>query len=372
MADPSRSEPATARRKQEARKRGQVPRSAELTSALVLLAVLIFFRVAGAGLVTAVGHEAAGWWGALSPRDPDPAGIVAAGLAGLARLLLALSPLLLLAASVAIAVNIAQIGVLFTTETISPKPENLNPIQGFQRIFSQRAGVELVKHALKLALIIWVVWSSISAGFRVMLTEQLMSAPAAFAASAELAWRVGIRVALVLLAIAILDALYQRYAWERSLRMTRQEVKDEYRQLEGDPLVKARIRQLQREASRRRMIQEIPEADVVITNPLHLAVAIAYEPGTSKAPRLVAKGARLMADRIKETARSHGVPVVADAPLAQAIFAVPVGADLPSQLFQAVAQVLAFVYHAGRKDKVERAMRDAVERRAREAAMSHG
>ncbi len=372
MADPSRSEPATAKRKQEARKRGQVPRSGELTSALVLLAVLIFFRVAGGGIVTTIGGEAAGWWGALSPRDPDPAGIVAAGVAGMGRLLLVIAPLLLLAAAVAIAANIAQIGVLFTTEPLAPKPDNLNPIQGFQRIFSQRSAVELVKHLLKLSLIIWVVWSSLAAGFRVMLTEQLMPAPAAFAASAELAWRVGLRVALVLLAIAVLDALYQRYAWERSLRMTRQEIKDEYRQLEGDPLVKARIRQLQREASRRRMIQEIPDADVVITNPLHLAVAIAYEPGTSKAPRLIAKGARLMAERIKETARSHGVPVVADAPLAQALYAIPVGTDLPAQLYQAVAQVLAFVYHAGRKDKAERAIRDAVERRARETAMSHG
>jgi flagellar biosynthetic protein FlhB len=205
-----------------------------------------------------------------------------------------------------------------------------------------------------------------------MLTEQLMPVPAAFHASAELAWRVGIRVALVLLAIAILDYLYQRYSWERSLRMTRQEIKDEYRQLEGDPLVKARIRQLQREASRRRMIQEIPEADVVITNPLHLAVAIAYEPGESRAPRLVAKGARLMAERIKEMARAHGVPVVADAPLAQALFAVRVGGDLPAQLYQAVAQVLAFVYHAGRRDKAERAIRDAVERRARETVLSRG
>lgn len=372
MADPSRSEPATPRRKQEARKRGQVPRSAELTSALVLLAVLLFFRFAGAGLLTAVGVEAASWWGALSPRDPDPAGVIALGLAVLGRMLLVLAPLMLLAVAVAVAANVAQIGVLFTTEPLGPNPDHLNPVQGFQRIFSQRSAVELVKHALKLTLIIWVVWSSISAGFRVMLTEQLMPVEAAFAASAELAWRVGIRVALVLLAIAILDYLYQRYAWERSLRMTRQEIKDEYRQLEGDPLVKARIRQLQREASRRRMIQEIPEADVVITNPLHLAVAIRYEPGESRAPKLIAKGARLMADRIKEMARTHGVPVVADAPLAQALFAVRVGEDLPAQLYQAVAQVLAYVYHAGRRDKAERAIQDAVLRRAREAALSHG
>jgi flagellar biosynthetic protein FlhB len=367
VADPSRSEPATPRRKREARERGQVARSGELTAALVLLAVLLFFRFAGAGLLQALGLEAARWWGRLGGGDPSPETALASGLALLERMLSVLAPLLALAACVALVANVAQVGVLFTTRPIEPKLDNLNPVQGFQRIFSQRTAVDLAKSLIKLFLIAWVVYASIRGGFEAMIQESAMPVGAALATAGELAWRTGIRVVLVLLAIAFLDYLYQRDAWERSLRMTRQEVKDEFRQMEGDPLVKSRIRQLQREAARRRMISEVPRADVVITNPIHLAVAVRYDPGVSRAPSIVAKGARLVAERIKEVARANGVPIWEDPPLARALFEVRVGAELPPALYHAVAQILAYVYHAGRKDKAERAVADALERRARRA-----
>ncbi|MEK7475468.1 MAG: flagellar biosynthesis protein FlhB [Candidatus Coatesbacteria bacterium] len=368
MADPSKSEPATPRRKEEARKRGQVARSGELTAALVLLAILIFFRIAGAGFLAKVGGEAASWWGHLTPQDPTTEGVSLAGVALLWRMGAILGPLLLLVAIVAIAGNIGQIGVLFTTETLTPNFDHLNPVQGFQRIFSQRTAVELVKGLVKIVLISWVVWASVRGAFDAIMLMSVQPVPAALATAAELTWRVGLRVVMVLLALAILDYAYQRYAWERSLRMSRQEIKDEYRQLEGDPLIKARIRQLQREASRRRMIAEVPGADVVITNPVHVAVAIKYEPGVSKAPAIVARGARLMAERIKTVAREAGVPVHEDPPLARALYAVPAGTDLPPALYQAVAHVLALVYHSGRGDKEERVLADVLERRARESA----
>ncbi len=368
MADPSRTEPATPRRKEEARRKGQVARSAELTAAILLLAVLLFFRFAGADLLRAVSVEATRWWGALGPRVASPESVLAAGTGLMARTLLALAPLLALVAIVAIGVNVAQVGIQFTAEPIAPKPDNLNPVQGFGRIFSQRTAVEAVKAVLKLALVGWVIWSGLTAYAQDVLLESVRPVDAGFAAAVELAWRIGLRVVLVLLAIAILDYLYQRYAWERGLRMTRQEVKDEYRQMEGDPLVKARIRQLQREASRRRMIQEVPAADVVITNPVHLAVAIRYEPGESRAPHITARGARLVAERIKQVARAHGVPVHEDPPLARALYAVGVGGELPPELYTAIARVLAFVYHAGRRDKEAQVLEGVRMRRMKAAA----
>jgi len=368
MADPSRTEQATQKRKEEARKRGQVARSSELTAALVLLAVLLFFRWAGGDIMGMLEREAGAYWGGMAPVDMTVDSTTAGGIAIMLRIMLALGPLFLVLAAVAIGVNVAQFGVLFTTETIAFRPDYLNPVQGFQRIFSQRTAAELVKGLLKVSLIGWVVYAAIKSSLQDMVLLSAMPVGAAFAAATELAWKVGLRVVLVLLALAIIDYVYQRYAYERSLKMTRQEVKDEFRQMEGDPLVKARIRQLQREASRRRMISEIPRADVVITNPIHLAVALRYDPGSGRAPVVCAKGARLIAERIKEVARAHRIPVYEDPPLAQALYPVAVGAELPPALYHTVAQVLAFVYHAGKKDKEKRVMEGVMSRRVKEAA----
>jgi flagellar biosynthetic protein FlhB len=255
---------------------------------------------------------------------------------------------------VAVGANLAQFGVVFTSETLGFKPENLNPMQGLERIFSQRTLFDMVKGVVKLTLVAWVVYAAIRSSFQEMLLESVQPLGAAFGTAADLAWRLGLKVVLAL------------------LRMTRQEVKDEYRQSEGDPLVKARVRQLQREASRRRMISEIPKADVVITNPIHLAIAIAYEPGAGKAPRVLAKGSRLMAERIKEIARQHRVPIHEDPPLAHALFPVKVGAELPPALYHAVAQVLAFVYHANRHDKERVVLSEGVDRRMRASAVGAG
>lgn len=361
MADPSKSEPATPRRKQEARKRGQVARSPELTGALLLLAVLLFFRFAGGELIGAVEDEARGLWGNLGPRDLIVERVASGGTEVLVRMLLALAPLLALVAAVAIGVNIAQFGVVFTTETIAFRPDHLDPVQGFKRVFSQRAFVELGRGLVKIALISWVFYGAYRSSHQEMILEAVQPVNAAFATAAELAWRLGIKIVLVLLAIAVLDYFYQRYNYERNLRMTRQEVKDEYKQTEGDPLVKARIRQLQREVSRRRMVSEIPGADVVITNPVHLAVALRYDPGENRPPSIVAKGARLLAERMKELARKHRVPLYEDPPLAQALFPLKVGSQVPPELFHTVAQVLAYVYHSGKRDKERRVLADMLD-----------
>jgi flagellar biosynthetic protein FlhB len=280
----------------------------------------------------------------------------------------ALAPLFLLLVLVGLLSNVAQFGVLFTSAPITPKLENLSPAAGFRRIFAARTAVDMVKAFLKVGIVAWVAWTVLASSFRQVQLQAVQSVGGAFSGAAGLAFSLGFKVVMALLALAVLDYLYQRWEFSRSLRMTRQEVRDELKQLEGDPLVKARIRQLQREVTRRRMISEVPRADVVITNPVHLAVAIRYDPGKSRAPQVVAKGARLLAERIKEVARAHRVPLYEDAPLAQSLFALPAGAELPFTLYSAVAQVLAFVYHTNAREKERAAMRDMAERRVREAA----
>jgi flagellar biosynthetic protein FlhB len=371
MADPAKTEQATPRRKQEARKRGQIARSTELTAALVLLAMLMWFKYFGLDMLTAMAAEARHYWGNLRGTDFTVETAMAGGSALIFRGILILAPLLLLLMFVGILSNIAQFGILFTTTPIEPKFDHLNPASGFKRIFALRTAVDMTKAIFKVALVTWVAWSVISSSFQDMLMQSVRPVNVSAAAAGAMAFSLGIKVVLALLAMAILDYLYQRWEYDRSLRMTRQEVRDEYRQLEGDPMVKARIRQLQREASRRRMITEIPKADVVITNPMHLAVVIKYDPGKSRAPQVIAKGARLLAERIKEVARTSHVPIYEDPPLAQSLFAVPVGGELPAALYHGVAQVLAFVYHANRKDKERAAMKDVAEGRVK-VAMHHG
>lgn len=366
MADPGRTEPATPRRKQEARRRGQVARSPELTAAILLLAILAYFNFMGGDMFSALQAEARGWWGSMGPRELGIAHVAAAGLAVTARSLLMLAPLFLVVILVAVGANVMQFGMVFSSFPIQPKPDNINPAQGFKRIFSQPTVANLMKSLLKIALIGWVLYAGISGSFAEIVRESTQPVGVAFATAANLSFRLGLKIALVLLAIAILDYLYQRYAYERNLRMTRQEVRDEYKQMEGDPLVKARIRQLQRDVARRRMISEIPKADVVITNPVHLAIAIKYDINQDQAPQILAKGARLIAERIKEVARQNGVPIYEDPPLARALYQVPVNGSLPEALYQAVAQVLAFVYHANQKDKERRILGDVTARLAKE------
>jgi len=368
VADPSRSEPATPRRKQEARKRGQIARSTELTAAILLLTVLLFFRFFGNDLFTAMSREAVLWWGAISGKEMTLEGIMADMTSSMLRILVALAPLLLLVMLVAVLGNVGQFGLLFSPAPITPKMDNINPVMGFQRIFSLRTSVELLKALVKLVLIGWVSYSAFRGVFEQIVLQSARPLKAIFAAAVEMSYSLGLKIVLALLAIAILDYIFQRYEYERRLRMTRQEVKDEYRQLEGDPLVRARIRQLQREAARRRMVSEVPRADVVITNPVHLAVAVRYDPGANRPPVIVAKGARLVAERIKELARKSSVPIHEDPPLARALFEAPVGAEVPAALYHAVAQVLAFVYHTSRREKERQVLGGVMGAPARQAA----
>jgi flagellar biosynthetic protein FlhB len=241
--------------------------------------------------------------------------------------------------------NYVQVGSLFSWEAVQPDFGKVNPLKGFGRLFSRQAGAELAKAIFKLAIIGWVAYATIRAERLQIIALWNQETVQIFQYIGKVSFDLFLKTVFVMAALAGVDYAFQRWSYEKSLRMTRREVQDEYKQTEGDPLIKSRIRSIQRELARRRMMAEVPKADVIITNPTHLAVALRYRAKDMSAPKVVAKGAELVAEKIKEIARAHGVPLVENKPVAQVLYkTVDLGQTIPSSLYQAVADLLAYVY----------------------------
>jgi flagellar biosynthesis protein FlhB len=258
---------------------------------------------------------------------------------------LILGPLMLAVVAAAILSNFVQIGPLFSTEAIQPQLNRINPLAGFSRLLSPSSLVELVKALGKLVIIGWVAYSTVQQELFELHTLPDQEVENIFRYVALVSSRILFKTMLVMVALAALDYFFQRWNYEKSLKMTKREVQEEFKQSEGDPQVKSRIRSVQRDLARKRMMSEVPKADVVITNPTHIAVAILYQREKMIAPQVVAKGAGWIAEKIKETAREHGVPLVENKPLAQVLYkTVELGQGIPSSLYQMVADLLAHVY----------------------------
>jgi len=343
-SDLERSEPASERRLQQARDRGQVPRSPELSTFAVLMASGAGLMVLGAGLVNSLervlrgaltlDRNAAFETGQMSARLFDAASTALMGL----------SPLLLLVVIVALLTPTLVSGWLFSFDALQPDFSRLNPARGLGRIFSWHGLIELGKAILKTVLIggvaVWAIWSTRTEVF------SLASEPleAALAHLAMLLGRSFLIIAGAFALIVLIDVPFQIWDFRRQLRMTREEVREEFKETEGNPQIKARIRTMQREVARRRMMQEVPKADVVITNPTHFAVALKYEQGTMSAPRVVAKGADVIAAKIREVATANEVPIVENPPLARALYAsVDLDEEIPAEHYRAVAEVIGYV-----------------------------
>jgi flagellar biosynthetic protein FlhB len=341
-----RTEKATGKRRMEARKRGQVAISREIPSTLILFTLLGVFVFAGPHLLDQLTRLVAGIFGRLNSirvHTLSDAGALMADLTQTALLLLAPICLPLLVAG--FIGNVAQIGFELHAEAMSPKFSKLNPLAGLKRIFSLRGLVELAKSLLKIVFVGGIAWSVVSGYLKEFpsLVRRDLGGIWDFANTA--AFKIILYVCLALLVLAALDYLYQRWQHEESLKMTKQEVKDERKQTEGDPQVKSRIRSLQRQAAYQRMMAEVPKSDVVITNPTHLAVALRFDPAEMSAPRVTAKGADYIAERIRDIARENNVPIVENKPLAQALYKMAdLGDYIPVDLYRAVAEVLAYVY----------------------------
>lgn len=341
----SRTEAPTPRRREEARAQGRVVVSMELAAGLLLLSAVgvLWFASQGMGanLLEAVRfgmlRSSAGELGPHQTRELL-AGFLMRGM----QILGVLFGLLL---AVSLGVMIGQAGFRVLPALAAPNWERVHPASGLRRMFSLpallRGGAATAKATAILILAVLLVKSR----FARLATLDQQSLPNATAQTWDIVLLLGLAVALAFLLVGVVDYILQRLRFEASLRMTREELKEEIKREEGDPHIKARIRKLGRELSQRRMMREVPRATVVITNPTHLAIALRYDKGALGAPRVVAKGAGYVARRIVETARRHGVPVVERKPVAQALYkAVQVGQEIPAALYQAIAEVLAYVY----------------------------
>ncbi len=339
-----RTEPATPKRLGEARSKGQVARSQELSTAALLIAGLAVLQVLGKKLGGALEHGLRRGLELDAPAGPGRDWAVALLRGAFGDALAAVLPFLGALVLAAIAVGLAQVGFLITFEPFKPDPAKLDPLKGLGRLFSLRTFAKSLFSFAKLFVIAGVLaWNLYGDWPLILLLPELPFAQAVGLTSTLIAktlwW-----IALPLLLLALADFAYQKWQFARDMRMTKQEVKDEQKSTEGDPEIKARIKRAQREIARRRMMEEVPKADVVITNPTHFAVALKYERFSMSAPTVVAKGTDRLALRIREIAAAAGVPIWEDPPLARALHrGVRLGEEIPPRFYKAVAAVLAHV-----------------------------
>lgn len=345
-----KTEEATPRKREEARRKGQIFKSMELVGAVTLLATYLVLRFVGPYMGARILHYSRTLWEQGPSQDWSEGGVRLLLVNMVLLLGLLTAPVVATAAVAGVAANLLQTGFLFTLEPLVPSFDRINPASGFQRLFSRRALAELLKSILKLALVGYVAYSTVA--------DEIGSFPRLLGLESrqlllfltDLVMQLLLWVGVLMLVLAVADYMYQRWEYEQSLRMTKEEVKQEMKQTEGNPEIRAKIRQKQREMARRRMMADVKKADVVVTNPTHFAVALAYKQDAMSAPRVLAKGQGLVALRIRELAKEAEIPIVENPPLARELHRVcEVGAEVPFDLYQAVADLLAFVYQLKQK-----------------------
>ncbi len=347
-----KTEPATSKKLQDARNEGQVAKSQELNYAISLIALFIILKI----FISYIGENLFYNFAANYKKIPDfideSIGGMSVRLATLVinntilTILKILAPVLVIGFLVALLSNILQVGWKVTTKPMKPKFSKLNPLNGFKRIFSKDSMFELVKSIAKIGLILYVAYSAISDHQDELFLLYDIPLLQVILLVGDIVISAGLNISLVYMLVGIADWFYQKHKFKEDMKMTKQEVKDEYKNTEGNPEIKGRQRSKMREASQRRMMQELPNADVVITNPTHYAVAIRYDASQFSAPIVVAKGENYLAMKIREAAKEHQIEIVENMPLARMLYAnVDVGEEVPPELYQAVAEVLAFVYN---------------------------
>jgi flagellar biosynthetic protein FlhB len=344
-ADHERTEQPTSKRREEARREGRVAKSVDLTLAVGLLGALGFHGLmAGSFLADALATVQHGLGVRLAGDFTIDGAMTLAAETGLAVARLAW-PFVVLPAVVTLAVQLLQTRFVVAPKALRPQWNRLSPRQGLGRLFSWRGVVEWLKAVFKVAGVGLFAYLTVRADWPMLLTLGAGGAQTTVATLGRVVWDLWLAVGLSYLVLAGLDYAYQWWEHERSLRMTKKELREEVKHTEGNPLLRGRMRALHKQMSTRRMINEVKKADVVLRNPTHYAVALRYESARMQAPRVVAKGARLVAQRIIDVARKANVPVVENPPLTRALYrSVPVGRDIPRELYRAVAEVLAYVY----------------------------
>lgn len=346
-----KTEKATPKRRQEARKKGQVLKSQDVSAALVLLVTFLFLYMAAPSMQDKI----FAFFTETFKKNMFIENITIETVMEIyndfiRQLAVILLPILILAVVVGIGANYLQFGLLFTTSTLKLDLNKINPIKGIKKIISLRAVANLVKSLLKVAFIGAVTSTIVWTNFDQVTSLSFQEPIDALKVVAKLTGIMGIAAAIMLLIIAVFDYFYEKYEYEKSLKMSKQDIKDEYKNTEGDPKIKSKIKQKQREMAMRRMMQEVPKADVVITNPTHYAIALKYDEDSMDAPVVIAKGVDFVAQKIKLIAKEHDIVMVENRPLARALYdQVEIGEQVPEEFFKAVAEILAYVYRIKRK-----------------------
>ena len=343
FAGDDKTEEPTAKKRADAKKKGQVGRSTDMTAAFVLLMGFFVIKMLWESIYTKIATYTTYVFSHLNqPVDTESVIRIFIGIVEL--LAQTALPIMIGVMFIGLAINFYQVGLNFNTEAIEFKLDKLNPINGFGRIFSKRSLMELAKSLMKIAIIGFFLYD--------FLVDHLMEMPqfiyfgltTSLAQISDIIFKMAFEVIGVIMIVGFLDYAYQKWQTTQDLKMSKQEVKDEMKQSEGDPQIKGKIKQKQRQMAMSRMMQEVPKADVIVTNPTHFAVALKYDKGMV-APQIVAKGQDMVAQRIKDIARENRVPIVENKPLARALYAAAdVGDIVPAELYQAVAEVLAYVY----------------------------
>lgn len=345
FASEEKTEQPTSKKREKVRKEGQVARSNEVTTAFLL--ILMFFTIQiFSQEVKARFLEVFEKSVRLFYLEEINAQIAKALMWEVFKdMFLMVWPFLLVAVVVGVVTNLVQVGWQVTWKPLEPKLSNISPLKGLKRIFSARTLIELLKAIFKIALISILVYNTIKNYDNLAINLYQMDALSAYAVVFKIVLDLCIRIGWFFIIVAAIDYAYARFKFEKDIKMTKQEVKDEYKQSEGNPEIKGRIRQKMREVAMRRMMQDLPKADVVITNPTHFAVALRYDDSADAAPIVLAKGADLVAKNIREKAKEHGIEIIENKALARTLFyTVEIGDEIPPELYQAVAEILAFVY----------------------------
>lgn len=340
-----KTEKPTPKKLADARKKGQVAKSPEVSSAFILLGSLGVLLFAGPWMFGALNEFMQGIFANLGTLHIEGGSARAFLLEVFEQVLIILMPLMVVLMIVGLGANLMQVGFLFTSEPFAPKLSKFNPIKGAKKFVSLRALVDLLKSVLKILFIGGIAYLVLMGEIDIIpsLIEMSVGQILSFICIASL--KIFFYASLAMLVLAVIDFIYQKWQHTKDLMMSKQEVKDEMKQSEGDPQVKSKIRQAQREMAMRRMMQAVPEADVIITNPTSLAIALKYDAKEMVAPQIVAKGAGFVAERIKEIAKENDVPIVEDKPLAQVLYkAGEIGDSIPDSLYRAIAEILAYVY----------------------------
>jgi flagellar biosynthesis protein FlhB len=343
----NRSEKPTHRKLRQAREKGQVARSREVPSAAALISVLLMLTFYGQNILRTLKSEMQHLLYARAPAEITISYLTKLFKDAAYNTGIVVLPVLLCALFISVGSNVLQGGWVFSTEALGFHFEKLNPKGGLTRIFSKNGIVELSKSLVLIGAVSFMSYQVVSKYAFIYPRLVLMDVRKLFHWTVFISYEIFIRVAVLLVVLAIADYFFQKYRFIEQMKMSKQEVKQDFKEQEGDPIIKGRIRRIQRELARKRMMADVPKADVVITNPTHYAVALSYKLDSMEAPKVVAKGVGFLALKIRELAQQHEIPIVENKPLAQTLYkSVQIGAYIPGNLYRAVAEILAYIYKA--------------------------